>query len=174
MITSAKSRIYLNSITEIFLIISLMIISVASPLLTHAMGIKGTEFLPIFFALSLSSGILSTSLMITLAVAAPVLNSVITGMPPIPVLYFLMFEGVVFSLLIIAGRKLDISFYILVILSFIIARFSSIALLPLFDTVTLKMWFFAILNGYKGIIVNIIFASALYGAFKIRSDKQHI
>ena len=110
---------------EILAFILLIGISLGSPIVVHYFGLKGTEFLPIFFALSLASYILNPLSLITLAIISPLINSIITGMPQVPILYFLIFEGFTFSVLI-SLLKNKFSFCILAPLSFIIARLSSI------------------------------------------------
>lgn len=149
---------------EIALFILLIGISLCSPIVVHYFGLKGTEYLPIFFALSLGSYILNPISLIVLSIVSPLINSIITGMPPVPILYFLMFEGFIFSILI-SFLKNKFSFYILTPLSFIIARFSSIFIVLLLKS-NIEIWFSGIINGYKGIIVNSLFAIAAYFIFK--------
>ena len=121
-ITKEKTKLF-----EILAFILLIGISLGSPIVVHYFGLKGTEFLPIFFALSLASYILNPFSLITLAIISPLINSIITGMPQVPILYFLIFEGFTFSVLI-SLLKNKFSFCILAPLSFIIARLSSILL----------------------------------------------
>ena len=151
---------------EIFAFILLIAISLGSPIVVHYFGLKGTEYLPIFFALSLGAYILNPISLITLSIASPLINSIITGMPKIPILYFLIFEGFIFSILI-SILKNKLQFFILAPLSFIVARFSSILLVFLLNE-NIAIWFNGIVNGYKGIIINSIFALATYFIFKNR------
>ena len=147
---------------ESLILISLIAVSIISPIAVHFVGLKGTEFLPIFFALSIGSSILSPIYLIALSILSPILNHLIFQMPNIPILYFLMFEGIVYSLLIsVIKHFLKNSNYVIVlsILSFIAARFSSILLLNIFDY---NMWFNSLINSYKGIIVNSIYIALTY------------
>ena len=153
---------------EILAFILLIGISLGSPIVVHYFGLKGTEFLPIFFALSLASYILNPLSLITLAIISPLINSIITGMPQVPILYFLIFEGFIFSVLI-SILKNKFSFCILAPLSFIIARLSSILLVFLLKS-NIEDWFNGFLKGYKGIIVNSLFAILIYLIFK---DKRN-
>lgn len=150
---------------NIFILVLLSIISLASPIITHYFGLKGTEFLPIFFALSLGAYILNPLFLIILSVISPLMNYIFTKMPMPPTLYFLMFEGVVFSLIVVLLRDKNISFILLALLAFIFARLSSIVLTFIFD-VDLNTWFNGFINGYKGIIVNFLFASIVYLIFR--------
>ncbi len=153
-----------TKIFEIAFFILLIGISLGSPIVVHYFGLKGTEYLPIFFALSLGSYILNPMSLIVLSIVSPLINSIITGMPQVPILYFLMFEGFIFSILI-SFLKNKFPFYILATLSFIIARFSSIFIVLLLKS-NIEIWFSGIINGYKGIIVNSLFAIAAYFIFK--------
>ena len=153
---------------EILAFILLIGISLGSPIVVHYFGLKGTEFLPIFFALSLASYILNPLSLIALAIISPLINSIITGMPQVPILYFLIFEGFIFSVLI-SILKNKFSFCILAPLSFIIARLSSILLVFLLKS-NIEDWFNGFLKGYKGIIVNSLFAILIYLIFK---DKRN-
>lgn len=153
---------------EILAFILLIGISLGSPIVVHYFGLKGTEFLPIFFALSLASYILNPLSLIALAIISPLINSIITGMPQVPILYFLIFEGFIFSVLI-SILKNKFSFCILAPLSFIIARLSSILLVFLLK-LNIEDWFNGFLKGYKGIIVNSLFAILIYLIFK---DKRN-
>ena len=150
---------------NIFILVLLSIISLASPIITHYFGLKGTEFLPIFFALSLGAYILNPLFLIILSVISPLMNYIFTKMPMPPTLYFLMFEGVIFSLIVVLLRDKNISFILLALLAFIFARLSSIVLTFIFD-VDLNTWFNGFINGYKGIIVNFLFASIVYLIFR--------
>ena len=154
---------------EIFAFILLIAISLVSPIIVHYFGLKGTEYLPIFFALSLGSYILNPLPLITLSIISPLINSIITGMPQIPILYFLIFEGFIFSILI-SLLKNKLSFFILAPLSFIIARFSSILIVFLLNE-NITIWFNGIVNGYKGIIINSLFALASY--FILKNAKKN-
>lgn len=162
-ITKEKTKLF-----EILAFILLIGISLGSPIVVHYFGLKGTEFLPIFFALSLASYILNPLSLIALAIISPLINSIITGMPQVPILYFLIFEGFIFSVLI-SILKNKFSFCILAPLSFIIARLSSILLVFLLKS-NIEDWFNGFLKGYKGIIVNSLFAILIYLIFK---DKRN-
>lgn len=153
-----------TNLFEITFFILLIGISLGSPIVVHYFGLKGTEYLPIFFALSLGSYILNPLSLIVFSIVSPLINSIITGMPQVPILYFLMFEGFILSILI-SYLKNKLLFYILFPLSFTIARLSSILLVFLLKS-NIEIWFNGIINGYKGIIVNSLFAIVSYFIFK--------
>lgn len=158
--------------SESLILISLIAVSIISPIAVHFVGLKGTEFLPIFFALSIGTFILSPIYLIALSILSPLLNYLIFQMPNVPVLYFLMFEGIVYSLLISAIKhffKNTNYVIILSILSFIAARFSSILLLNIFNY---DMWFNSLINGYKGIILNSIYIALTYIIINKKGSKH--
>lgn len=155
---------------NIFILFLLSIISLASPIITHYFGFKGTEFLPIFFALSLGAYILNPIFLIMLSFISPLLNYFLTNMPMPPTLYFLIFEGVVFASAVSIMRNKNISFILVSLFAFVLGRLSSIILAFIFD-VSINTWFNGVIFGYKGIIVNWIFASVMYLILKDRINE---
>ena len=146
---------------NIFILFLLSIISLASPIITHYFGFKGTEFLPLFFALSLGAYILNPLFLIMLSFISPLLNYFLTNMPMPPTLYFLIFEGVVFASIISIMKNKNISFILTSLFAIILGRLSSVILTFIFD-ININTWLNGVILGYKGIIVNWIFASIMY------------
>lgn len=146
---------------NIFILFSLSIISLASPIITHYLGFKGTEFLPIFFALSLGAYVLNPIFLIILSFISPLLNYFLTNMPMPPTLYFLIFEGLVFSIVISLMKNKNISFISTSLFALILGRLSSVILTFIFD-ISINTWLNGVILGYKGVIVNWIFASIMY------------
>lgn len=169
--TSIKNQVYIeNNVLELSLTFVLIVLSVMFPYAIHMAGLKGTEFLPIFFSLAISSAFLSNKKLIALAVIIPTTNMLLTGMPAIPIYYFLLLESVAFTVFIILGRKFKLNFYLMVVLAFVLARFSSIVLLPLFSQININSWFSGIVRGYKGIIVNILLSALFFKALKSKKS----
>lgn len=150
---------------NIFILFILSALSLACPILTHSFGLKGNEYLPIFFTLSIGAYILNPLFLIILSIASPLMNHFITNMPMPPALYFLIFEGIVFSSIVVLLRNKNISFILIVLLAFVSARLSSLILTFIFN-VNINDWFNGVINGYKGIIVNVLFASITYLVLK--------
>ncbi|TXJ39682.1 hypothetical protein [Brachyspira pilosicoli] len=146
---------------NIFILFLLSIISLASPIVTHYFGFKGTEFLPIFFALSLGAYVLNPIFLIMLSFISPLLNYFLTNMPMPPTLYFLMLEGIVFAVVITLMKNRNISFILVSLFALILGRLSSVILTFIFD-VNINAWLNSVILGYKGVIVNWIFASIMY------------
>lgn len=154
--------LYLRKINiNIIILFLLSIISLASPIIIHYFGLRGNEFLPIFFALSLGAYILNPLFLILFSVISPILNYTLTNMPMPPILYFLIFEGIVFAFIISMLKNKNISFILLSLSALISARLSSIVLAFIFD-ININTWIRGIILGYKGIIVNWAFASIMY------------
>lgn len=165
MKTLSLKKININ----IFILFLLSIISLASPIITHHLGFKGTEFLPIFFALSLGAYILNPLFLIMLAVISPLLNYFLTNMPMPPILYFLILEGIVFSAVIGLLKNKNVSFILSSLLALILGRLSSVILTFIFD-ISFNTWLNGVISGYKGIIVNWAFASIMYIILKERNN----
>lgn len=155
---------------NIFILFLLSIISLASPIITHYFGLKGTEFLPIFFALSLGAYILNPVFLILLSFISPLLNYFLTNMPMPPTLYFLMLEGIVFVVVITLMKNRNISFILISLFALILGRLSSVILTFIFD-ISINTWLNGVILGYKGIIVNWIFASIMYLILKDKCNE---
>ncbi|MCZ9886790.1 hypothetical protein [Brachyspira hyodysenteriae] len=78
-----------------------------------------------------------------------------------PTLYFLILESLVFSIVISLMKNKNISFILTSLLALILGRLSSVILTFIFD-ISINTWLNGVILGYKGIIVNWIFASVMY------------
>ncbi|WP_157154736.1 hypothetical protein [Brachyspira murdochii] len=168
-----KSLVIRKTSINVLIFIFLAFISLASPIAVHYLGLNGKEFLPIFFALSLGAYILNPLFLILLSIISPLINYFLTNMPMPPTLYFLIFEGVVFSVIVSFFRNKNVSFILITLFAFIFARFSSIILTFIFD-ISIDTWFRGVLSGYKGIIVNFVFSVLMYFIFKENNVKDII
>lgn len=168
-----KSLVIRKTNINALILILLTFISAASPIVIHYLGLNGKEFLPIFFALSLGAYILNPLFLIALSIISPIINYFLTNMPMPPTLYFLIFEGVIFSSIIVFFRNKNVSFILLTLFAFIFARFSSVVLIFIFN-VSIDAWFRGVLSGYKGIIVNFVFSVLIYLIFKEKNIKDVI
>ncbi|MEI0517088.1 hypothetical protein [Brachyspira murdochii] len=168
-----KSLVIRKTNINALILILLTFISLASPIAVHYFGLSGKEFLPIFFALSLGAYILNPLFLIILSIISPLINYFLTNMPMPPTLYFLIFEGIVFSSIVLFFRNKNVSFILITLFAFIFARFSSIILTFIFD-ISIDAWFRGVLSGYKGIIVNFVFSVLMYFIFKENNVKDII
>lgn len=168
-----KSLVIRKTNINSLILLLLTFISIASPMAVHYFGLNGKEFLPIFFALSLGAYILNPVFLILLSVISPLINYFLTNMPMPPTLYFLIFEGIIFSAIVLFFRNKNVSFILLTLFAFIFSRFSSVILTFIFD-VSIDTWFRGLLSGYKGIIVNFVFSVLMYFIFKEKNIKDII
>lgn len=151
---------------SILILFLLSAVSLAAPIIVHYLGFKGSEFLPIFFALSLGAYILNPLFLILLALISPILNYLITNMPTPPLLYSLIFEGLIFALITALGkRNSNISFILVSLSALILARLSSVITAIIFN-IEIDAWLKGFILGYKGIIINWAFAIIMYLIFK--------
>lgn len=139
----------------------------AAPYLYHLAGLQGSVFLPIFLILSLSAYKMDSKKLFIIALMIPLSNYFATGMPavsPLPVLQYLMFEGLVFSSIIGAGRKLNFHFPLCLFMAVILGRFSSLIFIPFYPEFTLSLWLGIMKMGFPGMIVNYLagYASFVY------------
>ncbi|MGL4677257.1 MAG: hypothetical protein ACRCWI_06285 [Brevinema sp.] len=164
------SKISIGSLRERVVLMVLTIIAVVVPPIYHLLGMKGTIFLPIYFCLALGSSILTWKNLLILALINPTLNMLLTGMPASPIFQTLLFEGVVFTILIVGGKKLNLSFILNFIISLWIARFSVLLLVPFISSLSVEFIIQSIINSGYGIILNTVIA---FIAFNIFSKYSH-
>lgn len=81
-------NIRIQQITFSGLFISLGILI---PILFHSLGI-GKLFLPMFWPIAVCGFFLSMPFAISVGILTPILSTLMTGMPPIPVVYKMIFE----------------------------------------------------------------------------------
>lgn len=79
-------------------------ISVIMPYVFHFAGPQsGTMFLPLFLGIAISAFIVPIKYTILIAILAPVINHLVSGMPPVLIIYFMIVEivsyGVILSIL---------------------------------------------------------------------------
>lgn len=115
---------YRTKTTNIVIAGLLVAIGVIIPSIFHTVGIAGKVFLPMHIPVLLGGFLLSPMYALLVGMVTPILNSVLTGMPPIfPMALIMMFElgiyGLVASFLY---RKLKIPLIISLILSMISGR----------------------------------------------------
>lgn len=88
----------------------------------HMAGVQGGKiFLPMFWGVGLAAFLLPLKYTALVAVLAPVLSSITSGMPPVPMLYFMMVELLVYAALLNVLSK-KISPYFAVAVSLMISR----------------------------------------------------
>lgn len=115
---------YRNNTKNIVISGLLVAIGIIVPSIFHATGISGKVFLPMHIPVLVAGFLLSPIYALLVGVITPLLNSLLTGMPPaFPMAVIMMFElgiyGLVASLLY---RKLKLPLIISLIVSMILGR----------------------------------------------------
>lgn len=85
-----------NKITMSAVLIALGIIL---PTIFHATGISGKIFLPMHIPVLIGGLILGGGLGLVIGILLPIANHLILGMPPVPILYTMIFELAIYGLM---------------------------------------------------------------------------
>ncbi len=147
-------------------------ISIVMPYVFHFAGQQsGTMFLPLFWGVALAGLLLPTTNAIMVAILAPILSHILSGMPPVPMLYFMIIELCVYAfslskittkliipIRVAASLALSRSVYIICLL--IAAQFFSIP----FAAPTILVGNIAI--SVVGILIQIIILPILYNLYQ--------
>lgn len=147
----------------------LLALGVVIPMIFHSTGIMGTVFLPMHIPVLIGGFLLPPYLALFLGMLTPLINSLVTGMPPMfPMAIIMTFElgiyGFVASLLY---RKLKMPSIISLILSMIAGRIMAglvVFILATFFSLQMEPMSFIIAGvttGIPGIIIQIILIPSL-------------
>jgi hypothetical protein len=115
-----------------------MALSILFPMLFHAAGL-GATFLPMFWPVAAAAFLLDSHLAISVGIFAPLLSSMLTGMPPVspPILHVMVIELIILSgavSLLYHRTRLGLMWILLIALSLsrMILFFIAMVLAPLF------------------------------------------
>lgn len=147
----------------------LLAIGIIVPMIFHTTGISGTIFLPMHIPVLLGGFLLPPSLALLLGMLTPILNSLITGMPPLfPMAIIMVFElgiyGLVASFLY---RRLELPSVVALIISMVAGRIMAglvVFILAAFFAVKMDPMTFVIggvTTGIPGIIIQLILVPSL-------------
>lgn len=147
----------------------LLALGIIIPMIFHSTGIAGTVFLPMHIPVLIGGFLLPPYLALLLGILTPLINSLITGMPPLfPMAIIMIFElgiyGLVASLLY---RNLEIPSIISLIVSMIAGRIMAglvvFILASLFGLQMDPILFLigGVTTGLPGIIIQIILIPSL-------------
>jgi hypothetical protein len=106
------------------------------PLLFHSVGL-GAMFLPMFWPVVICAFYLPIHYAVAVGILTPLLSSFLTGMPPPPILYKMIFElGVLSFVIALLYKKTRYGFFWLILLGLLIVMIGgfvgSIAIAPVF------------------------------------------
>jgi len=141
---------------------SVLALSVAFPVLIHALGLSGQLFLPIFTVLMVGSFYISSRFLIPAALVIPALNTLLTGMPavsPVPMLQFLTLEMAVVALTARVLRKKAL--VLRLVLPLCAGRLLSLPFIALFPALSAGWWAERFFAGWPGIVLNIALACGI-------------
>jgi hypothetical protein len=137
-------------------------LAIVMPMLFHALGL-GSTFLPMFIPIVIAGFILPWLVALTVGISAPMISTLLTGMPPIfpPLMVVMMVEGIVLTLIpVFLFQKLRTNIYITLVLTLLADRlllFYLIGLMAGFLKLPAKEWGFArIIQGLPGIVLILI------------------
>ncbi len=120
-------------------------ISVVMPTVFHFAGPQGGKmFLPLFWGVALAAVVLDFGYALSVAMIAPLLSNIISGMPAVPMLYFMLVELIIYAA-VLNFIKRKIYLPIAVLLSLIISRAGYIV------TVSLAGLIFELPAGFVGL-----------------------
>ena len=149
-------------------------VGVLLPLVFHVFGQDaGRLFLPMHLPTLMAGLMLGPLLGCIVGILTPILSYLFMGMPPIPVLFFMIAELAVYGMS--SGfflKKLGLNIYICLILSMILGRIASgitvlFAVLAFsFGAAPLPYVTGAVVAGIPGIIAQIVILPPLYAALK--------
>lgn len=154
----------------------LIAIGVLLPQLFHIFGpAAGKTFLPMHIPVLLAGLLVGPLYGLGVAVLVPILSSVITGMPPVPMLYFMLFELVAYA--VVAGllyKKLNWNLYVSLISAMICGRLVyglglavAVNLFGMtFKFASVTAFFGGITAGLPGIIIQIVLIPPVIYALK--------
>lgn len=146
-------------------------IGVLLPQVFHLIGgsASGGTFLPMHIPVLLSGMLLGPLSGTLTGIICPVLSFLITGMPPVAKLPFMVFELLAYGFISgIASKKLKLNCYISLIISMIggrivnaFALWVSMLLFNMNVSPLMAVWS-ALLNGITGLIIQLVFIPLLY------------
>lgn len=158
-----------NNTKRLIIVGLLLAIGVIIPMIFHTTGIPGTVFLPMHVPVLIGGFLLPPYLALLLGMLTPILNSLITGMPPLfPMAVIMVFELGIYGLVAsVLYRKLELPSVVALIISmisgrimaglvvFILAAFFAIQIDPM------KFIIGGVTTGIPGIIIQLILVPSL-------------
>ena len=147
----------------------LLAIGIIIPMIFHSTGIAGTVFLPMHIPVLIGGFLLPPYLALLLGMLTPLINSLVTGMPPLfPMAIIMIFElGIYGFVASIMYRRLKIPSIISLIISMIAGRIMAglvVFILAAFFGLQMDPILFVIggvTTGIPGIIIQIILIPSL-------------
>lgn len=150
----------------------LLAMGILIPMIFHTLGIAGTIFLPMHIPVLIGGFLLPPYLALLLGLITPLLNSFLTGMPPLfPMAIIMTFELAFYGLIAsLMYRKFHLPSLLSLIISMIVGRVVAgivVFILVSFLGIEMNPIMFVkggILTGFPGIVIQLILIpSLIYG-----------
>lgn len=132
------------------------------PILFHVIGL-GSTFLPMFIPIIISGFLLPLSVAITVGFSAPLISSLLSGMPPLfpPLVIVMMVEGIILTMIPgLLYKRLGFNIYICLILTLLADRlllFFLIGIMARFLELPAREWgILRVIQGLPGIVLILI------------------
>lgn len=104
----------------------LLALGIILPQVFHLFGASGSIFLPMHIPVLLAGFFLGGSSAAVIGIIAVLLSEIVTGMPPVPILYFMLVEVAVYGLVAgLAYKKFRLNIYVSLIIAMIAGRVAS-------------------------------------------------
>ena len=160
----------------------LLALGILLPSMFHFTGLNGSIFSPMHIPVLLGGFILGPALGLIVGMLTPLLNMLINGMPPIPMLWMMMVElgvyglvgGLFYGMLRNVKGRIIISLILAMIIGRLAGGFTAFLLSNLFGLRTNAVAFLtgAFVSAWPGIITHIIIVPVLYKAYSLSSSKN--
>ena len=137
-----------------------IILMVIFPFIIHLIGgpLAGSRWLPIFYAPLVAAVLFHPLVAVAAGITAPILNHLLTGAPPLPMVAILSFELVIFGIAVYYLNRRWPAFWAAAPLAYLLAKAGSallIAVLP-FSIAPVSAWQFfstSLVNAVPGLLV---------------------
>lgn len=149
-----------------------MALAILFPMLFHTVGL-GATFLPMFWPIAAAAFFLNLPLALAVGILAPLLSSLMTGMPPItpPILHVMTIELIVLTAtIVLLYRKTKLGLFWIQLIALLVSRFVLffvvMILAPIFG---LSGPFFSIgtvLLGMPGVLTIVVFVPIIINRIK--------
>lgn len=141
----------------------LLALGIILPQVFHLFGASGSIFLPMHIPVLLAGFFLGGSSAVLIGILTVLLSEIVTGMPPVPILYFMLAEVAVYGLAAgLAYKKFRLNIYASLIIAMLAGRAASgLTVFILQPLLGLKMSpvsyvIGSVVTGLPGIIIQLI------------------
>ena len=160
-----RTRTQNLTLSSLFIALGILI-----PILFHAIGL-GSMLLPMFWPIAVGAFFLAVPYAAAVGVLTPVLSALMTGMPPPPILYKMIFELVFLGISIsFCYRQTRLGIFWLVLTGMLISRImallGSAAIAPLLGLPPEFYALFSLLKGMPGMIAIVVLMPLIVNRLK--------